>query len=58
MLDQLEKYLLYTNLKKYKFHQDEVRFLGYIISYQDIQIKKIQIKVICNWPEPESVYNI
>ena len=33
VLDQLHKYLLYANLKKCCFHQDEVRFLGYIVSH-------------------------
>ncbi len=36
VLDQLQKYSLYTNLKKYQFHQDELKFLGYIISHQGI----------------------
>lgn len=36
ILDQLQKHLLYANFKKYQFHQDKVRFLGYIISYQGI----------------------
>ena len=36
VLDQLQKYLLYINLKKYQFYQDEIRFLGYIISHQGI----------------------
>ncbi len=36
VLDQLRKHSLYANLKKCRFYQDEMRFLGYIISYQDI----------------------
>ena len=36
MLNQLWKYLLYANLKKYQFHQDEIKFLDYIVSHQDI----------------------
>ncbi len=36
VLDQLWKHLLYTNLKKCRFHQDEVKFLGYIVSHQGI----------------------
>lgn len=35
-LDQLQKHLLYSNLKKCQFHQNEVKFLGYIISHQVI----------------------
>ena len=36
ILNQLRKYFLYANLKKCGFYQDEVRFLGYIISHQGI----------------------
>ncbi len=40
MLDQLRKYSLYANLKKCRFHQDEVRFLGYIVFHQDIRMEE------------------
>ncbi len=33
VLDQLQKHSLYANLKKCRFYQDEVRFLGYIVSH-------------------------
>ena len=36
ILDQLQKYLLYANLKKCQFYQDKIKFLNYIISYQYI----------------------
>ncbi len=52
VLDQLREQSLYANLKKSRFHQDEVRFLGYIISYSGIQIEEEQIKLIRDWPEP------
>ncbi len=40
VLEQLQKHLLYDNLKKYRFYLEEVRFLGYIVSYQSIQIQE------------------
>ncbi len=46
VLDQLRKHSLYANFKKCRFHQDEVRFLGYIISHQDIQMEEEQIRAI------------
>ena len=52
MLDQLRKHLLYANLKKCHFHQDEVRFLEYISSHQGIRMKEKQIKAVRNWLEP------
>ena len=35
-----------------------MRFLGYIVSHQDIQIEEKQIKAIHDWPELQSVYDI
>ncbi len=58
VLDQLRKHSLYTNLKKCRFHQDEVRFLGYIVSHQGIRMEEKQIKAVCDWPEPQSVRDI
>ncbi len=52
VLENLQKYLLYVNLKKCQFHQEKVRFLGYIVSYQGIQIEEEQIKAVRDWPEP------
>ncbi len=58
VLDQLQKHSLYDNLKKCRFHQDEVRFLGYIVSHQDIRMEEKQIKAVRNWPEPQLVHDI
>ncbi len=58
MFDQLRKYLLYANLKKCCFHQDEVRFLGYIVSHQGLQMEEERIKAIRDLPEPQSVHVI
>ncbi len=46
VLEQLQKHLFYANLKKCQFHQEEVRFLGYIVSHQGIQIEEEQIKAV------------
>ncbi len=58
VLDQLRKHSLYANLKKCRFHQDEVRFLDYIVSYQGIQMEEGRIKAVRDWPEPQSVRDI
>ena len=36
MLEQLQKHLLYINPKNCRFHQEEMRFLGYIVFHQGI----------------------
>ena len=46
VLDQLRKYSLFANLKKCRFHQDEVRFLGYVVSSKGISMEVEQIKVV------------
>ncbi len=51
VLDKLRKHSLYINLKKWHFHQDEVRFLGYIVSHQGIQMEEEQIEAVLDWPE-------
>ncbi len=58
VLDQLRKHSLYANLKKCRFHQDEVRFLGYIVSHQGIRMEEERIKTVREWPEPQSVRDI
>ena len=39
VFEQLRKYLLYINIKKYRFYQNEMQFFGYIVSLQKIYIK-------------------
>ena len=35
-----------------------MRFLGYVVLSQSIQIKDDKIEVVSNWPELKSVQNI
>ena len=58
VLDQLRKYLLFANLKKCRFHQDEVCFLGYVVSSKGISMEAERIEVVRKWPEPKSVWDI
>ena len=53
VLDKLRKYSLFANLKKCRFHQNEVRFLGYVVSSKGISMEAEQIKVVKKWPEPK-----
>ena len=58
VLEQLRKFSLYANLKKYRFHQDEVRFLGYVVSSKGIRMEDERIEAVKQWPEPQSVRDI
>lgn len=39
IFNQLRKYLLYANLKKYSFHQEKLWFVGYMVFLQGICIE-------------------
>ena len=58
VLDQFWKYLLFAKLKKCRFYQDEVCFLGYVVSSKGISIEAEKIKVVRQWPEPKSIKDI
>ena len=58
VLEQLRKFSLYANLKKCRFHQEEVRFLGYVVSSKGIRMEDERIEAVKRWPEPQSVRDI
>ena len=58
VLEQLRKFSLYANLKKCRFYQDEVRFLGYVVSLKGIRMEDERIEAVKQWPEPQSVQDI
>ncbi len=58
VLEQLWKHSLFANLKKCHFHQDEVRFLGFVVSVQDINMEEERIEAVKAWPEPKSIRDI
>ena len=58
VFDQLRKFLLYTNLKKCQFYQEEVQFLGYIVTLRGICMEDERIKVVEQWPELKLVRDI
>lgn len=58
VLDQLRKHRLFTNLKKCRFHQNDVQFLGYIVSAKWIRMKSKRRKTVKSWLKPKSVRDI
>ena len=55
VLEQLRKFSLFANLKKYQFHQKKVRFLDYMMSSSGIRIEDKIIEAVQQWPKPQSV---
>ena len=58
VFDQLWKHSLFANLKKCRFYQDKVCFLGYVVSSKRISMEAKKIKVVKDWHEFKSVCNI
>ena len=58
VLEQLRKFSLFANLKKCRFHQEEVWFLGYVVSSKDICMEGERIEAVKQWPELQSVRDI
>ncbi len=58
VLEQLRKHGLYTNLKKCRFHEDEIRFLGFVVLAQGVKMEEEKIEAVKNWPESQSVRDI
>ena len=58
VLEQLRKFSLFANLKKYQFHQEEVWSLGYIVSLKDIHMEDKRIEAVKQWSEPQLVRDI
>ena len=52
VFEQLRKFSLFANLKKYRFHQEEVRFLGYVVSSKGIRMEDKKIEAVKQWPKP------
>ena len=49
---------LYSKFNKCEFFQDEVWYLGHIISYKGISIDPDKIKSINQWSKPKDVSNV
>ena len=46
VLEQLKKFLLFTNLKKCRFLQEEVWFLGYVMFSKSIRMEDEKIEAV------------
>ena len=58
ILGKLRKHGLFANLKKCCFHQEEVCFLGYVVSSQRIRMEEERIDAVKAWLEPKSIRDI
>ncbi len=50
VLNQLRQHSRFANLKKGRFHQDEVRFLGYVVSAKGVRMEDERIEAVKTGP--------
>src|ERR1700738_290903 len=58
VLERLREAWLYVKLQKYQFHVQEVTFLGYKVSHDEIRMNSAKIEAITSWPAPQSVHDV
>lgn len=52
VFNQLWKHSLYAKMKKFRFFQEEMQFLDYMISLQRIHKENELIGTVRDWPKP------
>jgi hypothetical protein len=58
VLEALSKASLYLKPKKCEFHQQEVKYFGFIILTNGIKIDLAKVAMIQEWPEPRNVKDV
>jgi transposase InsO family protein len=57
-LQRLREYGLYAKLEKCSFDQNQVEFLGYIVSSSGISMDPTKVQTILDWKTPQSVRDV
>ena len=58
ILRELSKHGLHLKPEKCEFHCQEVRYLGLIIGTEGIQMDRVKVEAIRNWPTPERLHDV
>jgi len=58
VLKRLRKHQLYASPSKCSFHQDKIKFLGFIIGAEGLQMDESKVQVIRDWPTPRQIKDI
>jgi hypothetical protein len=58
ILDALRKHQLYANLKKCRFLQEILVFLGFFISTKGLRMDLEKVREILEWPTPRSIKKV
>jgi hypothetical protein len=57
-LDALRKHQLYANLKKCRFLQESLVFLGFVISTEGVKMDLENVRAILEWPGPRIITEV
>jgi len=55
VLRALQKKNLLVKLEKCEFHKQSVKFLGFILTINGIQMDEAKVKAVLDWPQPTTV---
>ncbi|KAK3545920.1 hypothetical protein QTP70_016718, partial [Hemibagrus guttatus] len=58
VLSRLQQHHLYVKLEKCEFHRATVTFLGYVISRRGVEMDKVKVWAVTNWPAPTTVQEL
>ena len=58
VLDQLRKFHLFAKLEKCSFDQDQVEFLGYMVTPHGVHMDSRKVDTLLSWATPKSVHDI
>jgi len=58
VLRRLRENKLYASPSKYSFHQDKIKFLGFIISKDGLQMNDNKVQTVQDWPTPQRIKDI
>ncbi|KAK3556894.1 hypothetical protein QTP70_022389 [Hemibagrus guttatus] len=55
VLSRLQQHHLYVKLEKCEFHRCTVTILGYVISWQGMEMDAVKVRAVMDWPAPTTV---
>lgn len=58
VVDELREHKLYANVSKWKFAQKSEDFLGYVVSANGFEMKRVKVEAIKKWPKPKTKRHI
>lgn len=58
VLSQLRKYTLYVKMEKCEFAQQEIRFLGHLVSKNQVRMDPKKVQAIVDWQAPRHVKDL